>query len=317
MQPKSLQKLFLVLGIVLLVLIAAFLIIYFTLIQSSSPEEPEDEKIQLWSVEPSKILSFSYDYQGENYAFVRKNGPFYLQGESDDFPLNQALFFQPSGDCMLYKCMEFSLLRKVLEDCSDLQKYGLQTPSLTLYIRKADGEETIYFGNRYAQSERRYCMRKGDSALYLIEESYFTAFAYTKTELLNHPTHFSETNLILDGAAFTDDNGSHPLTDAQQLNAFAQELRAVRFKGSNVVDYYAADHLAQYGLEEGSRRLLSISYYDSEEDQSNTEVQPNQYTIYLGKTEGDTVYFASPQDDRMVYALSLTQYQELMQFFSL
>ncbi len=319
MQPKHLQKLFLILAIVLVVLVVAFLIIYFTLIRDVSPEEPEnDTKIKLWELSQSEVGAFSYDYQGKTVSLTRRNGRWYVDGEADDFYLNQALIVNGTTDAMLYKCCNFTFLRKVLDECNEPALYGLQMPSLTVRFQRATTQETFYFGNRYAQSESRYCMRAGDPALYLVEESYFTAFAYTKEGLLNHPFSFAKAeDQVFVNASLTDSAGTHPITDAQTLGAFAQKLSELHMKESTLVDYHANTDLAQYGLGETERRTVTLTYYDSQEDQSTEGALPGQYTLCFGKTDGERVYVASPDCTQLVYAITLSQYQALMQFFSL
>ncbi len=309
---KSYRKTVIILAIVVAVLLAATLTLYFVL-RDEKEETPttEDTSITLWQQELTTIQSFSYTYFGQTLAFAPQNGTWRLTGEAD-FPLNTALLQNPSGNCMLAKCMEFIYARKVLDNCDNLARYGLDNPSLTLQITFTDRTEAFTFGTTYG-TDYRYCMRAGDSALYLVDKSYYTVFAYTKTELIPGPTPFEGAEAALSSATWQTSQGNASVTDAQVLRTLARQLKEVGF--TQMIDYHAAANYRRYGLDTEARACLTFSYYNSEEDKTANENQ-EAYVLYFGKTEDGKTYFYEQNYPSLVYAMSEATYLELISHFA-
>ncbi len=303
MQPKNTKKTILILAIVFAVLLATFLILYFTLREEETPS-PEEEEIVLWTISTLKIERLSYDYQGETITLTRENGTWNVNGESD-FLLNQFLVDSFDANCMVVRAANVSYLRKVSDTCENKTLYGLQSPALTLRIT-VDGQDHIFhFGNRYAQSDGRYCQKEGDNALYLIGEAYFTAFARTKTQLIAHPFTPSFSGATPQSATWDDAS----TTDATALATLLTRLEGVTF--DDLVDYHA--DLTNYGLEEGTRKALTFTY-QVERDGSDPITQT--YTLYFGNTNDGFVFYYHPDTPQLVYKMSETQFSGLTSVFA-
>ncbi len=308
----SYRKTIIILAIVVAVLLAATLILYFTLRDDEEEEPPTDDtSITLWQQELTTIQGFSYTYQGQTLAFAPQNGTWELVGEAD-FPLNIALLKTPSGNCMLAKCMEFIYARKVLDSCDNLARYGLENPSLTLQIAFTDRTETFTFGTTYG-TDYRYCMRAGDSALYLVDKSYYDVFAYTKTQLIPAPISFEGADAALDSATWQTPHQNLSVSDAQKLAALARQLKEVGF--SQMVDYHAEANYASYGLDTESRACLTFAYYNSQEDKDAQENQ-EAYVLYFGKTEDGKTYFYEQNYPSLVYTMPEATYLALISHFA-
>lgn len=305
MQPKNTKKTVLILAIVFAVLLATFLILYFTLREEEAPPI-DDETILLWSIPNNVIDRISYDYQGETITLYRENGAWQVENEVN-FPLNTYLVLAPSSDCMMSRAMDISYQKKVSDRCENKTLYGLQSPALTLRITVQGYEHIFYFGNRYAKSDSRYCQKAGDDALYLIEEAYFTSFAYTKTQLISHP--FSPNFSGVTAQSATWDGTT--VTDATALATFVPYLESVKF--DYLADYRAEAKLASYGLDESARKTLTFSFTQSLDGQAPTS---ESYVLHFGKCENGFVYFYHPEKPYLVYQIVEAQFAELISIFN-
>lgn len=172
--------------ILLLVLVAA-LVIYKAVKKGAEDkvaEEEENETVitKLIDITEPEYSRISYEYEGERYSFLNKDGTWVMEGE-EEFPLNTTRV-----DIMKNELNEASV-SSVIKDVTELEQYGLAAPVLSIEATAVSGEGqteeiSLYVGDASKVGSGRYVYLKSDpSTVYVTEENIFLRFDFNREEL--------------------------------------------------------------------------------------------------------------------------------------
>lgn len=171
----------------LVVLAAAFLgIRQYNKNASSATSTTEDTQETVLDVNSDDITSFSYVYEGETYAFEKKDETWYY---TDDHSLN---LNQERIKAMILKVAPLKA-DQVIENVTDMSQYGLADPERTIQYETADRSVIINVGNLNSMTSQYYIAFPSEMKVYVVATNVVTGFNYTLDDLVEETTEATET----------------------------------------------------------------------------------------------------------------------------
>lgn len=185
MKKKQRQMIGMLLALV--VLAAAFLgIRQYNKNASSATSTTEDTQETVLDVNSDDITSFCYVYEGETYAFEKKDETWYY---TDDHSLN---LNQDRIKAMILKVAPLKA-DQVIENVTDMSQYGLADPERTIQYETADRSVIINIGNLNSMTSQYYIAFPSEMKVYVVATNVVTGFNYTLDDLVEETTEATET----------------------------------------------------------------------------------------------------------------------------
>lgn len=185
MKKKQRQMIGMLLALV--VLAATFLgIRQYNKNASSATSTTEDTQETVLDVNSDDITSFSYVYEGETYAFEKKDDTWYY---ADDHSLN---LNQDRIKAMILKVAPLKA-DQVIENVTDMSQYGLADPERTIQYETADRSVIINVGNLNSMTSQYYIAFPSEMKVYVVTTNVVTGFNYTLEDLVEETTEATET----------------------------------------------------------------------------------------------------------------------------
>ena len=185
MKKKQRQMIGMLLALV--VLAAAFLgIRQYNKNASSATSITEDTQETVLDVNSDDITSFRYVYEGETYAFEKKDETWYY---TDDHSLN---LNQERIKAMILKVAPLKA-DQVIENVTDMSQYGLADPERTIQYETADRSVIINVGNLNSMTSQYYIAFPSEMKVYAVTTNVVTGFNYTLDDLVEETTEATET----------------------------------------------------------------------------------------------------------------------------
>ncbi len=178
----------LILLLVILLLVGGVVLVS-VLNREEEPSDTTEETIDysvltLADVDPDTIVGFDYIYEGGDVVSLLKNEKWVLV-QDDTLPVDQT-----KVSTLANAMCTVIAKRKVLDDTTDYDQFGLKTPKTQITVKYKDGSDlTFYVGKKAAYAEGTYYVKTSKSdAVYLVSENMLTFFAYTAYQLLSLDT---------------------------------------------------------------------------------------------------------------------------------
>ena len=185
MKKKQRQMIGMLLALV--VLAAAFLgIRQYNKNIASATSTTEDTQETVLDVNSNDITSFRYVYEGETYAFEKKDETWYY---TDDHSLN---LNQERIKAMILKVAPLKA-DQVIENVTDMSQYGLANPERTIQYETADRSVIINVGNLNSMTSQYYIAFPSEMKVYVVATNVVTGFNYTLDDLVEETTEATET----------------------------------------------------------------------------------------------------------------------------
>ncbi|HIQ99665.1 MAG TPA: DUF4340 domain-containing protein [Candidatus Scybalocola faecavium] len=248
----------------LIVLVAAVGIYFGMSMWNRAEEEQEaaqDSSIELLSITSDDVTAFSYEYEGETYAFVKEDGTWYYEGDKD-FPVKQT-----SITGKLSSAVSTTASREIEISEDKLADYGLDDPVNTISITDSEGNETVFeIGDSNATTGEYYCRLNSSNKVYMISSTLNTMMSfdlYSVVDMEDFPT------LAVDSikeVTVNDGNEVRSLDSSEDYIAFSA-LSTLTYDSH--VDYDCED-LSQYGLD-APQYVVTIGYLEETEDETESE----------------------------------------------
>ena len=174
-QPKQ----FFLLLVALVVLVGGYfgLRAYNKASDEKAEQALEEAAVTMIDAKLEEVTAFSYDHNGETYAYEKENGIWYYAPDHS-LKLQQGLI---TG--MLEKCTPLVSCQKI-ENVTDYDQYGLGETAKTVTIRTEDAEYTVYVGIYNSITAACYFKMEGDGAVYVTTSPITGTFNKTVNELM-------------------------------------------------------------------------------------------------------------------------------------
>ena len=153
---------------------------------SSAASTTEDTQETVLDVNSDDITSFRYVYEGETYAFEKKDETWYY---TDDHSLN---LNQERIKAMILKVAPLKA-DQVIENVTDMSQYGLADPERTIQYETADRSVIINVGNLNSMTSQYYIAFPSEMKVYVVATNVVTGFNYTLEDLVEETTEATET----------------------------------------------------------------------------------------------------------------------------
>ena len=153
---------------------------------ASATSTTEDTQETVLDVNSDDITSFRYVYEGETYAFEKKDETWYY---TDDHSLN---LNQERIKAMILKVAPLKA-DQVIENVTDMSQYGLADPERTIQYETADRSVIINVGNLNSMTSQYYIAFPSEMKVYVVATNVVTGFNYTLEDLVEETTEATET----------------------------------------------------------------------------------------------------------------------------
>lgn len=153
---------------------------------ASATSTTEDTQETVLDVNSNDITSFRYVYEGETYAFEKKDETWYY---TDDHSLN---LNQERIKAMILKVAPLKA-DQVIENVTDMSQYGLADPERTIQYETADRSVIINVGNLNSMTSQYYIAFPSEMKVYVVATNVVTGFNYTLDDLVEETTEATET----------------------------------------------------------------------------------------------------------------------------
>lgn len=289
---KRAKKLYILLGVLVLVCAATFIL-------SRMEEKQEQIKTSgetILSLDASTVTALSWEYDEESLAF-HKDGVWMYDGD-EDFPVSEDKINELLGG------FENLGAAFIIEDVEDYGQYGLEEPSCTIDIEAKDQSYEIKLGDFSQMDSQRY-LSLGDGNVYLVTSDPMELYEVTIEDMIENDTvpDFEKVSQIKvegvddytinyddestdspceDDVYFTTLDGSVLPLDTYRVESYLDAIGSLELK-----DYmtYTADQvfLESYGLDDPE---LTVTVDYSYEDDDGEEVFDS-FTIAVSRSPED------------------------------
>ncbi len=287
----------LIVGVAVIVLLCG---VYFGLRSYNERKELENEEAAagetILTIEPSDIMEFSFDIDGEEVSFIRQDDGEWQKADDETFPVKASALQGPLNNLAPLKSV------RTLIDAEDLSEYGLDDPENTITLTDKEGEETVIaIGDTNAVTGNDYLMLNGDAEVVytvdagLRESFYDDLYEYALSEEIPDimATDIIELKTVLqDGGGYDlclanalwEVNGEEADSDlANTLNRTAAGLTYVGYLEHDCQD------LSEYGLDEPAA-VLTITWQEVVNSEEGEETEAEAETETEAETEPATEY---------------------------
>lgn len=160
--------------IILVIVLAALIVLYMAVgwmnkvREKKEQEQEKSQQVQAVSFDPDQVVSFSWQSDG-NTVLLEKQDESWICESAPDEDLDEDVV-----NTMLKTLGNIST-EHVVENPSDTDQYGIDSPVQTVKIKFEDGSTTeLLFGDQNEISGGYYMQVSGDQNIYLVDESIVT-----------------------------------------------------------------------------------------------------------------------------------------------
>lgn len=170
--------------IILVIILAALVVLYFVVGQMNAVREKkeqskeESKKVKAVSFDPDQVVSFSWQVDKKTISLEKTDDSWICENVPKE-DLDEDVI-----DTMLKTLGNIST-EHVVENPSDTDQYGMDSPVQTVKIEFKDGSTTeLLFGDQNGISGGYYMQVSGDKNIYLVDESIITeTLSYSTDDL--------------------------------------------------------------------------------------------------------------------------------------
>lgn len=292
---KRSNKLFILLGVLIVVCLAAFGMSRYE--KKLEQIKNSDEVILELPADSVQALS----WETENGSFALHKDEKWLYDEDEAFPVDE----ETIGE-MLARFESFGV-SFIIEEVEDYAQYGLDEPVCTINLKTEDAEYKIELGNFSNMDSERY-VSIGDGNVYLVQEDPMDSFDVELSDLIDQDEipsfsgdgkvkgitfagtedyeiawkEESDTGYSADDVYFTSKDGKDKPLDTSLVKAYLTGLSGLGL--TDYVTYNATEEeIADYGLD-APDLTVSVAYTDEDEEGNETE---ETFLLSVGRsTEG-------------------------------
>ena len=329
---KRLKRLGILLGILVVVCIAAFCAIRY----EEHQEKIKNSEETILEVDPDTVTQLSWEYNGNSFTLNKENDV-WTYADDENFPVDQ-----DHVQTMLELFQEFGV-SFVIEDVGDYSQYGLDNPTCTITLQTEDTTYTVQLGNYSNMDEKRY-VSIGDGNAYLVNEDPLDTFDVELKDLIQNdeiPAFDQVTSMETSGETaetiqYVEDSSDTyreddvyfvqqgnellPL-DTSLVNTYLSSLHSLYL--DDYVTYNVTDEeLESYGLK-APDLILTVNYTSKDEDENETE---ETFVIHVSHNPDQTIPDVSETDEEddsfdayvrvgessIVYKITTDEYRSLL-----
>lgn len=316
---KNTLTLIAMLGLLVVMIGAYGLLLQHNKDVENTSDEEEEAQIPLNEIEESEIKELQVLNETTEFTLINKDEMWSLK-EEEAFPVDQN-----TASNLASRMASLQATKEVIENANDLAEYGLDSPEITVTIKKSDDSTmTLSIGDQLTTGNDYYATINNETTVYVVEALVRNTFITEKNDLMQieelpsintelitgvkvTSNQFSNFTLIYDENNKDDYSGSslYPwyITGHYKENANA-DLTAVNQLLTNYTSLsfkegvdYKKENLDQYGLKT-PENALTIWYREEE----GGEVKD--LTLYLGNQNDQGEYYVRLEGSDSTYTMA-------------
>ena len=289
---KKLSKIIILLGVLLVVCAAAFVV---------SRQEDKKEQIKnsdeiILTLDSDSVTALSWEYEDVSLAF-HKDEDTWLYDDDEAFPVDEEKI-----SALLEQFLEFGVAFEI-DEVEDYSQYGLDDPTCTIHITAGEEEYEITLGAYSTIDEERY-VSIGDDKVYLVSHDPMEDYEITLEDMIKNdeiPNMNGATDLQFEGEEnykisyeedstntycaddvyFTDNK---PL-DSTLINSYLNTLSSVslsEYASYNVTD----EELTAFGLDD-PELTITVEYpvEDEDADENEETTTTESFVLHIGRNQ--------------------------------
>jgi len=311
--------------LLLLIAVLAIIIAGYAIVSRFTAEEAAEEdtggSVTIASLGRDSVKRLEWVYAGQTVVLEKSAGKWKYAGD-DRFPLDQSIV-----DTMLTALEEVKASRSIT-DAEALSEYGLDEPECIIEVMTSDGSGRRFaIGDMNEVTDEYYVQTDSDSAIYLVDETLRTSFAYSLMDLvrkedipymsridtLTVQTQDGSDKIVYlqssEGITYTDvykwfyevegegGKGYSPLS-TEKVIRLHDKLRGLKW--NSCADYSAErGELEEYGLTEPRASVTAEFSISSDE----TDKVLSKFELLIGNDADDGESYAMLKGSDMVYLI--------------
>lgn len=272
-------------------LIFAIAIFAIATVCDNKSEEAGESQVPVTELAVSDIEKISYTTYYSSFSFEKSDGE-WIYNNNHDFPLDQNYMSDLTSQVSSINAY------RELKDFDDLADYGLDEPGYTIAITESNGTVTeICYGDTTDSGYYYLSVNNGDK-LYVADSTLIDALIVDESSLLRNDTFPTiDSSNIVSLKIKENDEVVYKCSDAddENLQSYGTELSYILL--DTCVTYNAtSDDLKTYGLDESSRKTVTVKYTFNDTEQAVTfymshiiETDDIEY-VYIRLKGSDMIY---------------------------
>ncbi len=312
---KRAKRLYVLLGVLVVVCIAAFAVVK----HEERQEEIRNSGEIVLEIDPETVDALSWEYESESLAFHK----------DETWQYDEEAAF-------------------IIKEVTDYSQYGLDNPVCTIHLSAGEEDYEIKLGNYSTMDSQRY-LSTGDGNVYLVEDDPMEDYEITIRDMIANdetPSFGQVTGIQFEGAdsyqvVYQEYSEESPYTYCSEDVYFRQEGEDLKPLDTNLVESYLSgienltldnymtyqagtEDLSQYGLD-APELTVTVTYTPEEDEEGESQT----FTLHISRSpeeraaaENDTASeedeeeeitaYARVGDSEIVYQITGESYEKLI-----
>ena len=333
---KRAKRLYVLLGVLVVVCIAAFAVVK----HEERQEEIRNSGEIVLEIDPETVDALSWEYESESLAFHKDET--WQYDEDAAFPVSEEKIQELLES---FQALEAAF---IIEEVTDYSQYGLDNPVCTIHLSAGEEDYEIKLGNYSTMDSQRY-LSTGDGNVYLVEDDPMEDYEITIRDMIANdetPSFGQVTGIQFEGAdsyqvVYQEYSEESPYTYCSEDVYFRQEGEDLKPLDTNLVESYLSgienltldnymtyqagtEDLSQYGLD-APELTVTVTYTPEEDEEGESQT----FTLHISRSpeeraaaENDTASeedeeeeitaYARVGDSEIVYQITGDSYEKLI-----
>lgn len=333
---KRAKRLYMLLGVLVVVCIAAFAVVK----HEERQEEIRNSGEIVLEIDPETVDALSWEYESESLAFHKDET--WQYDEDAAFPVSEEKIQELLEP---FQALEAAF---IIEEVTDYSQYGLDNPVCTIHLSAGEEDYEIKLGNYSTMDSQRY-LSTGDGNVYLVEDDPMEDYEITIRDMIANdetPSFGQVTGIQFEGAdsyqvVYQEYSKESPYTYCSEDVYFRQEGEDLKPLDTNLVESYLSgienltldnymtyqagtEDLSQYGLD-APELTVTVTYTPEEDEEGESQT----FTLHISRSpeeraaaENDTASeedeeeeitaYARVGDSEIVYQITGESYEKLI-----
>lgn len=333
---KRAKRLYVLLGVLVVVCIAAFAVVK----HEERQEEIRNSGEIVLEIDPETVDALSWEYESESLAFHKDET--WQYDEDAAFPVSEEKIQELLES---FQALEAAF---IIEEVTDYSQYGLDNPVCTIHLSAGEEDYEIKLGNYSTMDSQRY-LSTGDGNVYLVEDDPMEDYEITIRDMIANdetPSFGQVTGIQFEGAdsyqvVYQEYSEESPYTYCSEDVYFRQEGEDLKPLDTNLVESYLSgienltldnymtyqagtEDLSQYGLD-APELTVTVTYTPEEDEEGESQT----FTLHISRSpeeraaaendaaseedeEEEITAYARVGDSEIVYQITGDSYEKLI-----
>ncbi|BFK88155.1 hypothetical protein I4200191B4_24610 [Pseudoflavonifractor gallinarum] len=333
---KRAKRLYVLLGVLVVVCIAAFAVVK----HEERQEEIRNSGEIILEIDPETVDALSWEYESESLAFHKDET--WQYDEDAAFPVSEEKIQELLEP---FQALEAAF---IIEEVTDYSQYGLDNPVCTIHLSAGEEDYEIKLGNYSTMDSQRY-LSTGDGNVYLVEDDPMEDYEITIRDMIANdetPSFGQVTGIQFEGAdsyqvVYQEYSEESPYTYCSEDVYFRQEGEGLKPLDTNLVESYLSgienltldnymtyqagtEDLSQYGLD-APELTVTVTYTPEEDEEGESQT----FTLHISRSpeeraaaendvaseedeEEEITAYARVGDSEIVYQITGESYEKLI-----